>query len=106
MDARARRVLNREGIEVVRSKYKKEIKVTGDPGRKIAFGDDQVALGDVEEWLSRNARADLSPFKDRYHFGGRGDCNCCLDVAFPSRSLSRRVCHGCGRAQATCGGAP
>ena len=57
IDHQARKVLDQQGIEVVRAKYIKEIAVTNDPKRAIAFGDKKVSLGEVDEWLSRKARS-------------------------------------------------
>jgi hypothetical protein len=54
----ARKVLDQQGIEVVRAKHIKEIAVTRDPKKEIAFGDNKVTLGDVEEWLSKKAKSD------------------------------------------------
>ena len=52
-------VLDRQEIEVVRAKYIKEITVTVDPNREIAFGNDKVRLHEVEAWLSRRPEAIL-----------------------------------------------
>jgi hypothetical protein len=53
-----REVLDRQGIDVVRAKHIKEIAVTNDPEGKIAFGNDEVKLGEVQQWLSEKARSD------------------------------------------------
>jgi hypothetical protein len=60
IDPLARKVLDGNGIEVVRAKYIKEIAVTGDTeddlNKPIAFGNDKVRLGDVAEWLGEKAK--------------------------------------------------
>jgi len=51
IDPHARKVLDDNGIEIVRAKYAKEIAVTDDLERLIQFGAEKIRLGDVEEWL-------------------------------------------------------
>jgi hypothetical protein len=52
------KVLDQQGVEVVRAKYIKEIKVTDDPDREIMFDSSKVRLGDMQEWLSQKSKPD------------------------------------------------
>lgn len=57
ISAQASKLLDQQGVEVVRARYIKEIAVTGDSPsdmkKEMTFGGDKVTLGDVIEWLSK-----------------------------------------------------
>lgn len=67
LDPHVRKVLDDNGLEIVRAKYEKELKVTEDLEREIQFGSTKISLGDVEEWLKETARSRTSispPFQE------------------------------------------